>query len=369
MDDLRFMKRALALAVRARGRTSPNPMVGAVVVKGGRIIAEGYHRRAGTPHAEAIAVEEAGRRARGSTLYVNLEPCCHTKKRTPPCTGVIIGAGIKRVVVAMVDPNPMVSGRGILELRKAGIDVDVGIMEDRARRLNEAYVKYITTKRPFVILKLAQSMDGRIATSRGESKWITGEKARQMVHRLRNEVDAVMVGIGTILKDNPSLDCRIKGGRNPYRVILDTRLSIPPDSRVLKHGDGKTIVVTTRGTQKRIREIKATGSRVMIVRGKGGGVDIGALMDELGRMGIMSVMIEGGSSVGASALSEGVVDKVMFFIAPIIIGGVDAIPSIGGRSPLSLKDAIQIRQMRLRRVGGDILLEGYIRDQMSTALL
>jgi len=369
MDDTRFMKRALTLAARARGRTSPNPMVGAVIVKGGRIIAEGYHRRAGTPHAEAIAIEGAGRRARGSTLYVNLEPCCHTEKRTPPCTGKIIRAGIKRVVVAMVDSNPMVSGRGISELRSSGISVDVGVMEEKAMELNEAYIKYITTKRPFVILKLGQSMDGKIATAQGESKWITGERARQAVHRLRDEVDAVMVGIGTILKDNPSLDCRINGGRNPYRIVLDSRLRIPLNSKVLGHGDRKTIVVTTKGAWGKISKIEATGSRVIIVSEKGGRVDMGGLMDELGRMGIMSVMIEGGSSIAASALSEGIVDKVMFFIAPVIIGGIDAIPSVGGRSPLSLKDSIRIKRIRIKRVGEDILFEGYITDQTSTALL
>jgi diaminohydroxyphosphoribosylaminopyrimidine deaminase/5-amino-6-(5-phosphoribosylamino)uracil reductase len=362
MDDRAFIKKSLSLARRAAGRTSPNPLVGAVIVKDGMILAEGYHRKAGTPHAEVIAIKRAGKKIRGSTLYVNLEPCCHKAKRTPPCTKEIIEAGIKRVVIAMVDPNPMVSGKGIDELRSSGISIDTGIMEDEAKRLNEAYIKFITTKRPFVILKLAQSLDGRIATSKGESRWITGEKARRLVHRLRNEVDAVMVGINTVIKDNPSLDCRLRSGRNPLRIILDSRLSIPTNSRVLRHKDKKTIVVTTENADnKRIKSIIETGNRVIIVKAKNNMVDMEGLMDELGSLDIMSVMIEGGSSISASAISEGIVDKVMFFVSPMIIGGIDSVSSIGGISPILLEEAVRVRNLRIRTVGKDILLEGYLK--------
>jgi len=362
MEDRDFIKRAINLASKARGRTSPNPMVGAVIVKNGRIIGEGYHKKAGQPHAEVIAIENAGKEARGATLYVNLEPCCHKEKRTPPCTTAIIRAGIKRVVVATIDPNPLVMGRGISELRSAGIEVDdTGIMEDEARRLNEMYIKFITEKKPFVILKIAQSIDGKIATSSGESRWITGEKARRLVHQLRNEVDAVMVGIGTVKKDDPSLDCRIKDGRNPYRIILDGNLGISLDSKVLRHGDGKTIIVTTRWVDKdRIKEIEKLQNRVIVVKDNDGLIDMIALMEELAKMNIVSVMIEGGSSVSASALSSGVIDKVVFFISPMIIGGTDSIPSIGGRSPALLRDAVKIKGLKTRMIGEDILVEGYL---------
>ena len=246
MSDEIFMKKALTLAARGRGRTSPNPMVGAVIVKSGKIIASDYHKKAGGPHAEILVLKTAGKRAKGATLYVSLEPCCHTDKKTPPCTRAIIRSGIKKVVAAMIDPNPKVSGMGLKELRKAGIETVSGIMEKEALKLNEAFIKHITAKEPFVILKIAQSLDGKIATAKGESRWITGEKAREYVHRLRNEVDAILVGIGTVKKDNPSLDCRIKGGRNPYRIIVDSRLDISLNAKVLKHRDNKTIIATIR---------------------------------------------------------------------------------------------------------------------------
>lgn len=362
MDDRYFMKRALGLALKAKGRTSPNPMVGAVIVRNGMIMAEGFHKMAGTPHAEAIAIEKAGKKARGSTLYVNLEPCCHTEKKTPPCTRAIIEAGLKRIVVAMIDPNPMVSGRGLDELRAAGIKVDIGVMEDSARKLNEAYIKFITQRKPFVILKIAQSLDGKIATSSGESRWITGERARRFVHRMRDEVDAVLVGIGTIKKDNPSLDCRIKGGRNPYRIIVDSRLNIPLNSKVLRHKDQRTIIATTaKASREKIRVIEDSGNRVLIIKEKDGRVDIANLIKELGRFEIISLMIEGGSSISASAISEGIVDKILFFIAPMIIGGVDAVPSVGGKSPHLPEDAVKIKHLQARWFGEDILLEGYLK--------
>ena len=361
MSDKFYMQKALALAARGKGRTSPNPMVGALIVKGDKIIAAGYHRKAGTAHAEAAALKKAGPRAKGATLYINLEPCCHTEKRTPPCTKAVIQSGIKEVVIAMIDPNPKVAGKGLKELRKAGIKTRTGIMKAAAQKLNEVFIKHITRKKPFVILKIAQSLDGKIATARGESKWITGPEARERVHKLRNEVDALLVGIGTVKKDNPSLDCRIRGGKNPYRIIVDSRLQIPLNSRVLKHDDGKTIIATTGKADKmKLASLKQRGTRVLVIRDKAGRVGLNSLMNELNRLGITSVMIEGGSSIAASALSDRIVDKVMFFTAPKIIGGIDAVPSVGGNSPTLLKNAIKLKDMQTVKLGEDILIEGYI---------
>jgi diaminohydroxyphosphoribosylaminopyrimidine deaminase/5-amino-6-(5-phosphoribosylamino)uracil reductase len=336
-------------------------MVGAVVVKEDKVIATGYHRKAGTAHAEAAALKKAGAGAKGATLYVNLEPCCHTAKKTPPCTKAVIQAGIKEVVTAMIDPNPMVSGKGLKELRKAGITTRTGIMKEAAQKLNEVFIKHITREWPFVTLKVAQSIDGRIATAGGESKWITGTEARERVHKLRNEVDALLVGIGTVKADNPSLDCRVPGGRDPYRIIVDSRLDISLNSRVLKHDDGKTIIAATGKADKNKLDILfQRGISVLIIKEKSGRVDLNSLMTELGKLDITSVMIEGGSSIAASALAEKIVDKVMFFTAPKIIGGVDAVPSIGGKSPALLRDALKLKDMKVFKLGEDILIEGYI---------
>ncbi|MBI5196449.1 MAG: bifunctional diaminohydroxyphosphoribosylaminopyrimidine deaminase/5-amino-6-(5-phosphoribosylamino)uracil reductase RibD [Nitrospirae bacterium] len=371
------MKKALALAAKGTGMTSPNPMVGAVIVRGNKIIAADYHRKAGMPHAEILALKKAGTRARGATLFITLEPCCHTDKRTPPCTKSIINSEIKKVVVAMKDPNPKVNGRGIKELANAGIKTEYGIMEKEAKKLNEAFIKFITKKEPFVILKIAQSIDGKIATSKGRSKWITGENSRRYVHKLRSSVDAVLTGIGTVLKDNPSLTSRIRGGKNPYRVIVDTSLRIPLNAKVIKHKDLKTIIAAipphpclpdrqaplSKGGikgryQKKVDILKNLGAQVLIVKAKNGKVDLKALMKELGKLNIMSLMIEGGSSINASALSDKVVDKVMFFIAPKIMGGSDSISSVGGKSPALLKNAFRIKNLQIKKMGEDLLLEG-----------
>ncbi len=359
MPSKTFMQRALDLAARGKGRTSPNPMVGAVVAKGNKIIAEGYHKKAGTPHAEILALKKAGSKARGATLYINLEPCCHTDKKTPPCTKSIIKAGIKKVVTAMIDPNPKVSGRGIKELKGAGIKTETGTMNAEAKKLNKAFTKFITKKTPFVILKIAQSLDGKIATAKGESKWITGEESRKFVHKLRSEVDALLVGIGTIKKDNPSLDCRIRGCRNSYRIIVDSRLQIPLNAKVLKHKDKRTIIATTKkASSRKINFLKKLGNNVLIIKDRAGKINLKALMKALARLDITSVMIEGGSSVNASALSSGIVDKIMFFIAPKIIGGSDAVSSVGGKSPSLLKNALTLKDVQMTKIGKDILIEG-----------
>ena len=363
MDERYFMNRALTLAARAKGMTSPNPMVGAVMVRNGRVIAEDYHRRPGTPHAEPLAITKAGDKAKSSVLYVNLEPCCHTDKRTPPCTAEIIRAGIKRVVLAMKDPNPKVSGKGIKELREAGIEVISGVLEEKARRLNEWYIKYITTKRPFVILKVAMTLDGKIATKHGQSKWITGEKSRRLVHRLRNGVDAVMTAIGTVKADDPTLTSRIRGGRSPKRVIIDPGLEIRPGSKVLATPP-ETILVARQFDptgnpliNEKINNLLNTGISIILFKEE---LNLSWLMERLGERGIASLMIEGGASLNSHALEDGIVDKVMFFIAPRILGGRESFPAVGGASHPTLEDAYKLRDITVRRTGEDLLVEGYL---------
>ncbi len=332
------------------------------MVKNGRVIAEDYHRKAGTPHAEALAIEKAGVKAASSTLYVSLEPCCHTDKRTPPCTKAIIRAGIKRVIVAMRDPNPKVSGKGIKELQAAGIEVINGVLEEEARRLNEAYIKYIRTKKPFVVLKVAMTLDGKIATQEGQSKWITGEKSRLAVHRLRSGVDAVMTAIGTVRADDPQLTARIRGGRDPRRIVIDPELQISLSSRILRVPPETILVTKDTGhpdseRNAKINYIESIGSSVIFFKDK---LDLNWLMEKLGQMQITSLMIEGGSSLNAHALEDGIVDKVLFFIAPKIIGGGGSYPSVGGKSSRSLESAYKLKDMSVRRLGEDILLVGYL---------
>jgi len=356
MTDRDYIRRTIRLARKAAGRTSPNPMVGAVIVKSGRIIAEDFHRAPGTPHAEALVLAAAGPRARGSVLYVNLEPCCHTNKRTPPCTRAIIASGVKKVVVAIEDPNPQVSGRGIRELRSAGIEVLTGVLEDEAGRLNEAYFKFITRRVPLVTLKVAMTLDGKIAMPSGESKWITGERARRLVHRMRASVDAVITAVGTVLADDPELTARFRGGKNPVRVVIDPELKVPPGARILKTPP-ETLIVTGRRSSKRLDELGGKGVKLLLYDK---GLNLQWLMERLGRMDFTSVMIEGGSSLASHALEDGVVDKVVFFIAPKIIGGRDSYPAVGGRACASLAEAYRLRDVKVRTVGGDILVEGYI---------
>lgn len=355
MNDIRFMKRALSLARRAQGRTSPNPSVGAVIVRDNRIISEGYHKKAGLPHAEAEAIHGSKEDLTGAVLYVTLEPCCHTDKRTPPCVNAIISSGMRRVVIAAEDPNPRVAGRGIAMLRKAGIEVTLGVLRREAELLNEAYVKFITTGSPFVTLKTAMTLDGKIATPEGKSKWITCEESRRLVHRLRGSVDAILSAIGTVRADDPRFTARARGARNPVRIIIDPDLKVPDSSHVLKTPPDTVIV--TKNTGKRADALGKNG--VSIIR-YSGSLDLKDLMSSLGGMGICSVLIEGGSSLAAHALNDGIVDKIMYFIAPKIIGGRASYTAVGGPSSREIEDAICIRDMKVRRIGGDILIEGYI---------
>ncbi len=364
----KFMQRALTLAAKANGMTSPNPMVGAVMVKSNKIISEGFHKKPGTPHAEAIAISAAGEKAKNASLYVTLEPCCHFDKRTPPCTKAIINAQIKKVFIAMHDPNPKVSGMGVAELERHGIEVVVGILEEKAKRLNESYIKYITTGKPFVILKTAMTLDGKIATREGDSKWITGEKARTIVHKMRNNIDAVMTAVGTVKADNPQLTVRLyknKDMKNPIRVVIDSNLETPVDFKIFDIPPETILVTKKMSSQKFARAISEkrkilSEKGVQILEYEGSKVDLGWLMKRLGEKGISSLMIEGGSSFSASCLNNGIVDKVVFFVAPKILGGKDSIPAVGGENLRGLNDALKIDSMKIRRIGSDIMIEGYI---------
>jgi diaminohydroxyphosphoribosylaminopyrimidine deaminase/5-amino-6-(5-phosphoribosylamino)uracil reductase len=363
MNDEHFMLMALELASLGRGYTSPNPMVGAVLVKNRAVVGRGHHRFQGGPHAEVCAIDAAGAAAQGATLYVTLEPCNHTG-RTPPCTVKILEAGIQRVVIGMKDPNPHVTGGGAEFLKRRGIDIRLGVCEAEARQLNEAFVKYIRTGRPFVTVKCAATLDGRIATRTRDSKWITGESARAFVHELRHGTDAILVGVGTIAADDPLLTARLsdRPSKDPIRVILDTHMRIAPDARVLNHTSAAdTLVVAGCGVSAESKERLARNRvRVIEAETREGLVDMSRLMDRLGALGITSVLIEGGSRVFASAFKAGIVDKVLFFYAPVILGGDDGVPICTGAGAEWIKDGVRLDRIAVRRFGDDILIEGYV---------
>lgn len=360
MQDEDFMREALALARNAEGRTSPNPMVGAVIVRDGRIIAAGWHRKAGTPHAEVHALRMAGDLAKGATLYVTLEPCSHYG-RTGPCAKAVVEAGIKRAVIAMKDPNPLVSGRGIEILEEAGIEVKVGVLEEEARRLNEAFLKWVPHKMPFVVLKTAMTLDGKIATYTGESQWITNEASRLRVHEYRDIYDSILVGIGTVLRDDPSLTTRLPDytGKNPVRIIVDSQARTPLTAKVVTDGKARTIIaVTEQAPLERIKALEKAGAEV-ITAGTGAHVDLRNLLQQLGQKEICSVFVEGGGRINFSLLQEGLVDKVHAFIAPKIIGGSEALTPVEGEGFASLHDAVELRDVKVETIDGDILLTAY----------
>ena len=362
--DEHFMARALALAARGLGTTSPNPPVGAVVVRRGRVVGEGYHRRAGAPHAEALALRRAGPKARGGTLYVTLEPCCHFDKRTPPCVPSIVVSGIKRVIVAVRDPNPKVRGRGLAALRRARLRVDLGAGSAEAGKLIAPYRTLITTGRPFVTLKMASTLDGKIATARGESRWITGPAARKLVHQLRAASDAIVTGSGTVLADDPRLTARTGSpqGRRPLRIVLDPSLHIPLGAKVLRDRKAPTLIVTTTaGAAANRAALQKIGAEVLVLPSRRGRIRWRTLLSDLGRRGIAALMIEGGAEVNASALREGVVDRVLYFLAPRLLGGRDAVGAVGGLSPAHLSDALSLKRAVVMRIGPDILVEGFLR--------
>lgn len=361
-----YMEMALALAEKGRGWTAPNPMVGAVVVKDGQVVGKGFHPYYGGPHAEVYAIDEAGDRARGASLYVTLEPCNHAGK-TPPCTEKILSAGIRSVVMAMKDPNPGVKGGGAAYLAQQGVAVQAGLCEDQARKQNEAFIKHITTGRPFVILKCAATLDGRIAAKSGDAKWVTNAASRRFVHQLRHHCTGILVGSGTVRADDPSLTTRLEGisAKDPHRIILDTRLSVSEKAKLLHQpSDADTVFVCgPRVSASKRALVEGRGATVLTAAIKDGMIDLAALMPRLGEMGISSLLIEGGSRVNASALKAGIVDKVYFFYAPKILGGNDGIPICKGSGPELMKDAIQIDDISVHRFEDDVMIEGYIRPK------
>ena len=365
MQDKEFMQVALDLARRGKGFTSPNPMVGAIVVKDGRIIGEGYHEAAGKPHAEVMAINNAGASARGASLYVTLEPCNHTG-RTPPCTKKILAAGIRRVVTAMRDPNPDVKGGGLAVLADKGVEVTTGVCEASAARLNEAFIKYVRTKKPFVIVKCAATLDGRIATRTGDSKWVSGEASRSFVHGLRHAVDAIMVGVGTVNADNPSLTTRINGfkGKDPLRVILDTRLSISEDARVLNLDSlaATTIVTGPLISKDKKERLAQMGVRFLTVPLHDGRIDLRRLTRALGEIGVTSVLVEGGGGLIGSVFRAGIVDKIHFFYAPKILGGDDGVPICRGKGADEMKNCRPVKDVQVHNFGDDIMVEGYVQN-------
>ncbi len=357
--DKKYMQRAIELALRARGRTSPNPLVGAVIVKDGHIIGEGYHQKAGTPHAEIHALQSAGTEASGATLYVSLEPCCH-HGRTPPCTEAIIKAGIKRVVIAAMDPNPKVAGKGSEILQQAGIETEVGVMREAAVQLNEVFFKYIQSGMPFVALKTAMTLDGKIAAHTGDSRWITGADARKYVHQLRNTYDAILVGIGTVLADNPQLNTRLddEQGRNPIRIVIDSNLELPVDSIIAQSSKQQPTIVFcgTNSDEGKAQPLAALGVEIIKLELEEDKVPLSEAMSILAGREITSILVEGGAEINASFIHTGLVDKLFWFIAPKIVGGRGAPSPVGGDGCEFMNEAVQLTISEVRSFEKDILI-------------
>ncbi|MGH7888975.1 MAG: bifunctional diaminohydroxyphosphoribosylaminopyrimidine deaminase/5-amino-6-(5-phosphoribosylamino)uracil reductase RibD [Thermodesulfobacteriota bacterium] len=368
--DVKYMSIALRFAKKAEGMTSPNPLVGAVLVKKGEILGKGYHKKAGLPHAEIEAFSDAEERkhnVKGSTLYVTLEPCCHTEKRTPPCVKTIIDKGILRVIVGTLDPNPKVNGKGIKVLREKGLEVKIGVLEDECRHINEGFFKHINTGTPFVILKLAATLDGKIATFTGDSKWIGSETQRKYAHKLRNKVDAVVVGVKTVLRDNPQLNVRqsTKSSHQPTPIVLDSRLRIPIQSHLLKIHESPIITTTPAASSNRLGRLRKIGARVLITDAdETGRIDLQKLIEKLGEMGITTVLVEGGSEVAASFLKKKLVDKIVFFYAPKIIGA-EGKSMIGRLAIPKISEALTIKEVKVKTMGGDFVVEGYTDANLS----
>ena len=359
--DVKYMKRAMSLAKRGAGWVNPNPMVGAVLVKDGRIIGEGFHEFFGGAHAEVNAINSANEPVVGSSLYVTLEPCSHAGK-TPPCCNLIAEKGIARVVIGTADPNPLVHGNGISYLKSQGIIVETGVLEEEVVMMNEAFNKFIVTGLPFVVLKSAMTLDGKIATVTNASRWITGEKSRKMVHHMRQQWMAVMIGVDTVLFDDPLLNIRLKGSwKNPLKVIADTHGRIPLDAAGLKNDPQLAIIATTcLADKEKMKTIERMGAQVLICPLKNGRVDLGFVMHSLGAMDIDSVMVEGGSTLAFSLLQERLVDKVITFIAPKILGGTTAPTSVGGIGIACMDDALNLVNLKTTKAGEDVMVEAWV---------
>jgi len=362
MQQEEYMQQALALAAYATGRTSPNPLVGAVVVKDGRVVGQGWHRKAGTEHAEVHALRQAGELAKGATVYVTLEPCSHYG-RTGPCSKALIEAGVKQVVIAMRDPNPLVAGKGIKMLEDAGIEVSIGVLEGAAKKLNEVFLKWIMTKQPFVVMKTAMTLDGKIATAAGKNQWISNAASRKRVHELRDIYDGILVGIGTVLADDPSLTVRLPdgSGKNPLRIIVDSKARTPLTAKVVCDGEAKTLIaVTALAPPDRVAALQAAGAEVLIVN-EGRQVDLQRLLADLGRRNITGVFVEGGATINYSLLQNQLVDKVYSFIAPKMVGGRTAPTPVGGDGVAELSEAFSLQAIETELLAGDILVSGYIK--------
>lgn len=357
-DDKFYMSRALRLAQKAEGRTSPNPIVGCVIVKNNRVIGEGYHAKAGLYHAEIAALKKA-RNTKNATMYVTLEPCDHYGK-TPPCTDEIIKRKIGKVVIAVKDPNEINNGRGIRKLKRNKISVKLGVLEKEASKIYRPYTKFITEKLPFVTVKIAESLDGKIATSKGESRWISNELSRRYVRKLRSRVDAVMVGINTALKDNPLLLSGIGPDRVTKRVVVDSKLKLPLNSQLIRTARIAPLIIATtnKSSRKKRNMLSKKGAFVIIIRSKNNKIDLQSLFQTLATMDIMHVLVEGGGELIGSLFDEGLVDRILFFISPKIIGGEAAVNSIRGKGVRRIDDAIRLKNIQIKRFKEDILVEG-----------
>lgn len=356
-----FMGLAMKLALKARGKTSPNPIVGAVVVKNNKIIGRGYHKKAGTAHAEIIALDQAGKFALGATLFVTLEPCTHFG-RTPPCVNRIIRSGIKKVVIGILDPNPVNNGKGVEILKQQNIEVIVGVLEDKLKKINEVFMKYITKRLPFVTVKVAESLDGKIAAFTGDSKWITSDKSRVLSHRMRKDYDAIMVGVNTVMRDNPKLDAWYSK-KYPVKIVVDSKLSTPFDANIFLNKNSQVIITTVSsspGQEIENRKMISQKARIMEVKEKSGEVNLKDMMKKLAGLEITNILVEGGGTLIGSLFDERLVDKIMFFISPKIIGGKNAISSVMGKGISRVDKAIKLKEVKLRRIGEDFLVEGYV---------
>ena len=364
MTDREYMQLAIDLAQKGCGWTAPNPMVGAVIVKDGKIIGQGLHERYGQPHAERNALAHCTENPEGATMYVTLEPCCHYGKQ-PPCTEAIIEAGIKRVYVGSADPNPKVAGNGIRILRERGIEVIEDLMREECDSINEVFLHFIQTNRPFVAMKYAMTMDGKIAAYTGDSKWITGEKAREHVQSLRNRYTGIMVGVGTVLADDPMLNCRMEGGKDPVRIICDTNLRTPLDAKVVQTaGEYQTIIATCCKDEAKLKRYEEAGCRLMVLTEKDGQVDLSELMEKLGAEKIDSILLEGGGTLNWSALEAGIVQKVYTYVAPKLFGGKSAKTPIEGQGVASPAEAVHLANSRMTTLGDDILIESDVIDNV-----
>ena len=359
--DEYYMQLAFKLALKAKGRTSPNPLVGALVVKAGQIIGRGFHAQAGLAHAEVVALDEAGKKAKGATLYVTLEPCAHTG-RTPPCVNRIIQSGIKEVVIGMIDPNPLNNGKGIMLLKQNNIKVRVGVLGEKLSKMNEVFVKYITTRLPFITVKIAESLDGRIATYSGDSKWITSDKSRAFAHKMRKNYDAIMVGVNTVLRDNPRLNAWFSE-KQPIKIIVDSNLSTPENANIFS-GNSQVIIITLSsrpGQETENRKRLFDKAKVIEVKEKSGQINLRDALRKLSQLKISNIIVEGGGTLIGSLFDERLVDRVLFFISPKIIGGKDAISSVMGKGVRRVDQAIKLRDLKLRRFGEEFLVEAAVK--------